>query len=95
MMEKYGAPDEMTDMLLIWRDNSPWVRTVVYGYEVDHNWPAPHKDVLEQFVHYDVDPDYFDDLAKYDGSVIVERTKGEMSAPVPCRVGEHHRAEPR
>lgn len=80
MMEKYGQPDEMTAMELIWRDNEPWIRTVVYGYEIDHNWPAPHKDVLEQVINYDVPPDLFDDLAHYDGSVIAERTKGELSA---------------
>ncbi|MGE3597130.1 MAG: hypothetical protein AB7N70_16415 [Dehalococcoidia bacterium] len=40
----------------------------------------PHKDVLEQFVAYRVPPDKFDELANYDGSVIVERTKGEISA---------------
>lgn len=40
----------------------------------------PHKDVLEQFIHYDVPPDQFDHLAHYDESVVAERTKGELSA---------------
>ena len=40
----------------------------------------PHKDVWEQVVDYRVPPDMFDELALYDGSVIVERTKGELSA---------------
>jgi hypothetical protein len=80
MMEKYGAPAEATPSLLIWYDNGPWKRTVVYKEEIDHDFPMPHKDVLEQFVNYEVPPDHFDDLAHYDGSVIVERTKGEISA---------------
>lgn len=80
MIDNYGQPDEMTEMELIWRDNAPWIRTVVYGYEIDHNWPVPHKDVVEQFINYDVPEDLFDDLAHYDGSVIAERTKGELSA---------------
>lgn len=79
MMEKYGPPDEVTDTLLIWRDNGPWVRTIVYGYEIDHDFPIPHKDVLEQFIDYDVPEDMFDELATFDGSVIAERTKGELS----------------
>lgn len=79
MIEKYGQPDEMTDTLLIWRDNGPFVRTIVYGYEIDHNFPKPHKDVLEQFIRYDVPEDMFDELAMFDGSVIAERTKGELS----------------
>ncbi|RDV11926.1 hypothetical protein DXT99_23155 [Pontibacter diazotrophicus] len=40
----------------------------------------PHKDVLEQFINYQVPADKFDELAMYDGSVIAERTKGELSA---------------
>ncbi len=80
MIEKYGAPAEATPSLLIWYDNGPWKRTVVYKEEIDHDFPMPHKDVLEQSIDYEVPPDYFDDLAHYDGSVIVERTKGEISA---------------
>ncbi len=47
---------------------------------VPHDFPMPHPDLLEQFVDYQVPPDKFDELAQYDGSVIVERTKGEISA---------------
>jgi hypothetical protein len=71
---------EATKSLLIWRDNGPWKRTIVYREEVDHDFPMPHKDVLEQVINYEVPPDKFDELAHYDGSVIVERTKGEISA---------------
>jgi hypothetical protein len=80
MIDKYGAPAEATASMLIWHGNGPWKRTVVYKEEIDHDFPMPHKDVLEQFIDYEVPPDYFDDLAHYDGSVIVERTKGEISA---------------
>lgn len=80
MIEKYGAPSEATPSLLIWYENGPWKRTIVYKEEIDHDFPMPHKDVLEQVINYEVPPDYFDDLAHYDGSVIVERTKGEISA---------------
>lgn len=80
MMQKYGEPDEATPTMLVWHDNGPWKRTIVYREEIQHNFPIPHKDVLEQFVNYDVPPETFDDLAMYDGSVIAERTKGEISA---------------
>ena len=80
MQEKYGDPDEVTDTRIIWHDNGPWVRTIVYKEAVQHDFPLPHPDVLEQVIHLDVPPDYFDDLAHYDGSVIVERTKGEIAA---------------
>lgn len=80
MIEKYGAPAEATPSLLIWYQNGPWKRTIVYKEEIDHDFPMPHKDVLEQVINYEAPPDYFDDLAHYDGSVIIERTKGEISA---------------
>jgi hypothetical protein len=40
----------------------------------------PHKDVMLQTIDFKVPPDKFDDLALYDGSVVAERTKGELSA---------------
>lgn len=80
MIEKYGQPAEVTSNRLIWHDTAPFKRTIVYKEEVQHDFPMPHKDVLEQFVDYEVPADKVDDLAMYDGSVIVERTKGEMSA---------------
>jgi hypothetical protein len=79
-IEKYGEPHEFTESMLIWNNNGIWKRTIVYKEEVDHHFPKPHKDVLEQFVNLKVPVDKFDELAKYDGSVIVERTKGEISA---------------
>jgi hypothetical protein len=80
MIQKYGQPDEVTAMRVVWHDNGPWKRTVVTKEETDHAFPMPHKDVLEQVIDYRVSTDKFDDLARYDGSVIVERTKGELSA---------------
>lgn len=80
MIQKYGAPNEYTESMLVWNNNGPWLRTIVYKEEVDHHFPMPHKDVMEQFVGYDVPVDKFNALAEYDGSVIVERTKGVMSA---------------
>lgn len=80
MMETYGEPDGITSEMLVWYNTGPFKRTVVYKEEVDHDFPMPHKDVLEQFVEYEVPAEKFDELAMYDGSVIVERTKGEMSA---------------
>jgi hypothetical protein len=52
----------------------------VYREEAQHNFPMPHRDVLEQFIPYRVPVDKFGDLAAFDGSVLVDRTKGLMSA---------------
>ena len=80
VMEKHGPPNEATASLLIWHNNGPWKRTILNRDAVPHDFPMPHPDLLEQFIDYRVPPDMFDELDKYDGSVIVERTKGEMSA---------------
>ena len=80
MIQKYGQPDEVTASMMIWNGKGPWKRTILYREEVPHSFPMKHTDLLEQFVDYRVPPDRYDELARYDGSVIVERTKGEISA---------------
>lgn len=79
-MEAYGSPDEVTESMLIWHDSGPWKMTIAHRDPVQHDFPMPHPDLLEQFIDYDVPPEMFDDLANYDGSVHVERTKGVMAA---------------
>ena len=43
-------------------------------------WGAKHIDAVESFIDYRVPPEMFTALAEFDGSVIVERTAGEVSA---------------
>lgn len=80
MVVKYGDPAEMTDTQLVWHEHGPWKRAVLSREGVPHDWPKPHVDVLEQVIDFKVDPDRYDELARFDGSVMVERTKGELSA---------------
>lgn len=80
MMRKYGAPDQVTPHILIWHENGPWKWTTVSGSEILHNFPTPHSDVIEQAVNYNLPLDRYDDIATFDGSVMAERTKGEISA---------------
>lgn len=80
MMDKYGQPHGVTPHMLVWNNNGPWKMTIVSRDPVQHNFPTPHPDLLEQSINYKVPVDKYDDMAAYDGSVILERTKGEMSA---------------
>jgi hypothetical protein len=80
MIEKYGPPNEAIPSRLIWYQNGPWKRTILYRDEVPHNFPKPHTDVLEQYINYRVPPEKFDELAAFDGSVVADRTKGEVMA---------------
>ena len=79
-VKAYGPPNEVAPSRLTWYYNKPWKRTVVFRDEIPHDFPQPHSDVIEQFINYQVPPEKFSEIAKFDGSVIVERTKGEVSA---------------
>src|SRR4029077_19885173 len=55
-------------------------RTALFKDGAPHNFPKPHVDVLEQTVDYRVPLDKVADLLKYDGSLGIDRTRGELSA---------------
>lgn len=80
MIDKYGKPNESTEHMLIWYNNGPWKRTVIFSEETKHIFPVDHVDVMEQVIDYQVPANKFSDLAAYDGSVTVRRTDGELSA---------------
>jgi hypothetical protein len=77
---KYGLPSAVTDDMVVWNSSSPVKRSIVYREEVSHQFPMEHKDVLQQTVDYRVPHDKVAALSKFDGSLIVDRTKGELSA---------------
>ncbi len=79
-MEKYGPPTEVTASRLIRGAAGPWKGTILYCDKVQPRLRKPHTDFLEQFIDYRVPPEKFDELAAYDGSVMVKRTKGEIAA---------------
>ncbi|GLQ53346.1 hypothetical protein [Devosia nitrariae] len=80
VLDTYGEPDEVSESQFIWHEAGPWKRIVASKTFFNHNFPAPHSDSVESFIDYHVPPEKFSDLAAFDGSVIVERTAGEVSA---------------
>ena len=80
MTDKYGAPSAVTSDAVMWGKTGPWKRTLVFRVEVAHQFPKAHMDVMQQWVDYKAPLDKYDELAAYDGSVVLERTAGEMSA---------------
>ncbi|BAO54473.1 hypothetical protein [Nonlabens marinus] len=80
MLDKYGVPNEITDERLVWHNNGDFAMTMLTNEEIDHRFPMPHKDCLLQTVNYQVPVEKYSDMARYDGSVILERTKGTMGA---------------
>jgi hypothetical protein len=80
MTRKYGPPAAMTAEMALWGKTGPWKRTIVFAREHAHEFPMHHTDVMQQWVDYKASPGMYDELAMYDGSVVLERTSGEMSA---------------
>jgi len=80
VIDAYGEPHEATESLLIWHEVGPWKRMVASRTFYEHRFPAAHIDCVESFIDYHVPTDAFTALAEFDGSVIAERTAGEVSA---------------
>jgi hypothetical protein len=80
MIAKYGLPNEATPTKLFWYENHPWKRTELSKDIVLHHWPTVHTDFLTQVIDYRVPPEKFDEIAQFDGSIICDRTRGEVSA---------------
>lgn len=75
----YGDPQEMTPESLTWYDNGPWKRTVLYKTGDTHRFPLPHLDVLWQTINYKVPLAKVQALLSYDGSILIDRTRGELT----------------
>jgi hypothetical protein len=80
MIDKYGPPDELTYNRMIWQNNGPWKMSILTNEEIPHNFPIAHHDMLLQMIDYKVPINMFDEIADYDGSVVIERTKGTLGA---------------
>jgi hypothetical protein len=78
MLLHYGSPDVQTEKMAIWYSCSPWKWTIVYSEAVSHNFPEPHKDVIEQCMAFRVPWYRMNDIAEFNGSVECSRTRGEI-----------------
>lgn len=80
LSKRYGLPAAVTEEMVVWTDSEPFKRSIVYREEINHMFPIQHSDVLLQTLNYRVPLDKVSDLSRFDGSLIVDRTKGELSA---------------
>ena len=80
LLDHYGPPNEATPTKLFWYRVGPWARMELTADEVVHNFPTPHTDFLTQYVDYPVSPGKASELVEFDGSVIVDRTAGQVGA---------------
>lgn len=80
MLKQYGAPNEATPTKLFWYRKGPWKRILVTKDVVVYNFPMPHSDFITQYIDYRVPVEKFDEIARMDGSCLVDRTSGEVGA---------------
>lgn len=80
VLDARGEPDEITESRLIWTQADPWKRVVATRDFYDHSFPTPHIDAVESVIDLRVPVEMHSPLAAFDGSVVVERTAGEISA---------------
>lgn len=80
LIDRYGQPRDVTANHLAWFDNGAWKRTVIYRTSVPHDFPKQHRDFLKQTIDYKVPVDRACDLLRFDGSILIDRTAGEISA---------------
>lgn len=80
MVSKHGEPNETTSQTLIWRNVAPFKRIVVHRTVYNHRFPLLHQNALEHVVDYKAPENKVQDIWKYNGSIVLDRTKGEMSS---------------
>ena len=80
LLDHYGAPNEATATKLFWYRAGPWARMELTADRVLHNFPTPHTDFLTQYVDYPVREEKASELVSFDGSVIVDRTAGQIGS---------------
>lgn len=80
VIDTHGPPDEATESVLIWHHRGPWKRIEATRDFDGHEFPAPHIDAVESFLQHEVPPEKASDLVAFEGSVAVNRTRGELSA---------------
>jgi len=52
MMERYGPPRRVSNQRLSWKNNGPWLRTVVHSFGELRSFPRLARNVLEQTARY-------------------------------------------
>src|SRR5690606_35505064 len=58
----------------------PWKRIIASREVHDHNFPAPHLDSVESVIDYRFPDEKAREVYLFDGSVVINRSKGEVSA---------------
>jgi len=80
MISKYGEPNRFSEGALVWIDNGPWQRTVVYRNAWPHFLGRKDKDYLEQTIAYRVPAEKIEDLKRFDRRLEINQSRGQLSS---------------
>jgi hypothetical protein len=80
MIEKHGDPQETTSDSLIWRNVAPFKEITVHKEVYSHRFPLLHQNALEHVVDYKAPVGKIDDVWRFNGSIVLNQTQGEMSS---------------
>lgn len=80
LIDNYGEPNEATPTKMFWYNQGNFTRIVLTKDEIVHNFPTAHTDFLSQYIKYKVPAEKASELAAFDGSVLIDRTAGEVGA---------------
>lgn len=79
MVVRYGEPTEVTRDSLLWKNVPVFKRIIVHREVYSNRFPLLHQTPLEHVVNYDAKEGRIEDVSEYDGSIVFDRTRGEVS----------------
>lgn len=79
LIVKYGEPDDFSAGALVWLNNAPWKKTVVYR-DAPRREGVRAEEILEQTISYQVPKKKAAALKRFDPRVTADRIRGELSS---------------
>lgn len=79
MISKYGQPAQSSDVRLVWLDNGPWKKTVVYRVPPGGRTLGDTAGRLEQSVEYRVPAEKRGELARFDREIGFDEKAGLLT----------------
>lgn len=80
MIAKYGQPAVSSDVRLVWNENGPWKKTVLYRVPPGGSMLGEGTGRLEQTVAYAVPEDRIAELSRFDKRIGVDAKAGALTA---------------
>lgn len=78
LIVKYGEPDDFSEKSLVWLNNAPWKKTVLFK-TAPRRAGASENDLLEQTISYQVPRKKVRELKRFNPHVSTDQVRGELS----------------